>query len=140
MDLRDGSLTTWFQAPAGSEIGLLAFDPGGRPLVGIAAAGVEIGNAFYRRPVRSLVLVTGRDAWTPVAMPGSDLEPTDVFTDAHGVWLTGPGSLLLYRNGTLVKVADVGPGIAPPERLPTYPAGVPTPRPGAVLTVAGRCE
>jgi hypothetical protein len=140
MDLRDGSLSTWYQALTGSEIDLLAFDPAGRALVGLAHPAVEVGNVFYPQPVRSLALVTGRGTSSPVPMPEPDLEPIDMSTDAHGTWLTGPGSLLLYRDGRLVKVADVGANVAPPERQPAYPAGVPAPRPGGQLTVVGRCE
>jgi hypothetical protein len=139
MDLRSGSLTTWFQAPAGLDIGLLAFDRAGRPLVGLAPASIEVENVIYPLPVRSLALVTGRGASRPVAMPDPDLEPDGGFADEHGIWLTGPGSLWLYRNGRLTKVAGVSARVAPPARQPAYPAGVPAPRRGAALHVAGPC-
>jgi hypothetical protein len=139
MDLRDGSVTTWLRVP-GREVRVLGIDPSGRPLIGLSPPSIDVGGVVYPQFVDALALVTGRDQAVPVAMPDPGAQPDFPFTDAHGTWLAGPGSLWLYRAGRLEKVASVPATVARPEPQPSLPAGVPGQRPGALLIPLGPCR
>jgi hypothetical protein len=98
-----------------------------------------------------VLLLTGPDQVVEIA-DGSDqaLRPTSVFGDAHGIWMTAPGSLWLYSKGALKKVADIpadqfpaptpppGAATAPPgiSKGPSAPAGYPT---GPYIQVVAPC-
>ncbi len=124
MDLRDGSVGTWYTAPDGATVNLIGVDGQGHPIVAL--------NKFmtfttppppgYQPPPPSLMLVTGRDTAVEIAAPGASIPLAFSTTaDAHGVWFTAPGQLWLYRSGALKKVADVPAGLFP---VPTPPPGV----------------
>jgi hypothetical protein len=138
MDLKDGSLTTWYTAPQGRSVAVMGLDAQGRPLLYVNAIPVkpvapgtgatpDMNAYVYPAPPRVLVL-TGPDQVVEIA-DGSDqaLRPTSVFGDAHGIWITAPGSLWLYSKGALKKVADIPADQFP---APTPPPGAATPPPG----------
>jgi len=160
MDLNTGAVTTWFVNPSGGTASLLGLDAQGHPVVGVAAAAFTppTEGASAKEPYNPqflpnrLVLVTAENQYTVIA-PGSDISflPVNALGDAHGVWISVPGSIWLYdRTSGLKKVFSVPdslfpaptppPGYAkgtpPPGTVPTPPPGMPT---GAVLTVIGAC-
>jgi hypothetical protein len=161
MDLKDGSVSTWFTSPDGTGVTIVAIDQQGRPVVTVTALPVKpaqppAGAAavqstpFFPPPPRVLLL-TGPNETTEIA-GGSDpaFRPYTAMADSHGVWFATPGSLWIYRQGTLVKVADVPAGLFP---LPPTPSNMPTPPPnvakaspppgvptGVTLMLAGPCR
>ena len=131
MDLRDGSVSTWYTAPDGKIVSIAGADAQGHPVLFLsvnvkaqaaAAAGAGVVPSAFLPPPPEVLLLTGPNQTRTIAS-GSDsaFRPNLALSDAHGTWFSSPGSLWLYRNGLLTKVADV-----PAELFPT-----PTPPPGA---------
>jgi type IV secretory pathway protease TraF len=139
LDLADGAVSTWYQAPPGRTAWIIAMDAGGRPLVAVADAPRTIDGVWYASPATALLLLSAPGQATPVALPDPNLHPDSAFSDAHGTWVTAPGSLWLYRDGRLVRVARVPAGLFPASRTPSPPAGAPVRTAGALLSVAGPC-
>lgn len=120
MDVRDGTVVPWYTAPEGAGLALLGLDAAGHPLVSL----FEVPAMPVKPPVPTgpkVVLVTAAGQASVVSPGGSDF-PALAFggADAHGLWLTAPGQLWIYRNASLTKVADVPTGLFP---LPTPPPG-----------------
>jgi hypothetical protein len=148
MDLKDGTVTTWYTAPEGRQVAVMGLDGQGHPILNVSTipakpaapapgATPDMSTYVYPPPPRVLLL-TGPDQVVEIA-DGSNqaLRPTSVFGDAHGIWITAPGSLWLYSKGALKKVADVPAdhfqAPTPPPGAPTAPSGaykIPSPPPG----------
>ena len=163
MDLKDGSLSTWFTAPDGTNVGIAGTDQQGHPILIIttppnvvkltpASSGAPVTmppELIYPPPPRVLLLTSANQ--TVEISSGSDatFRPSSAFGDGHGIWFTSPGSLWLYRHGSLTKVADVPASLfplpTPPPNLPTPPANFTKPSPppgypiGVPLNVLGPC-
>ena len=155
MDLRDGSLSTWFTAPEGVFVNLAGTDAQGHPVlilnsvVKLAPPTPQTSPTPYLPPPPRVLLLTGPNQTVDIAS-GSDpaFRPSQALGDSHGIWFSSPGSLWLYRNGALDKIADVPaelfPLPTPPPGLPgkgsvtpaSPPAGYPT---GISLGLAGPC-
>lgn len=163
MDLRDGSLSTWFTAPEGVFINLAGTDAQGHPVLILNSVvrltppspqpspqtSPQASPTPYPPPPPRVLLLTGPNQTVEIAS-GSDpaFRPSQALGDSHGIWFSSPGSLWLYRNGALNKVADVPvelfPSPTPPPGLtgkgsvtaPSPPAGYPT---GITLGLAGAC-
>ena len=131
MDLRDGSVTTWYAPPDGMGVSLAGADTQGHPVLFLNVGGK--GQAVpapspgstptpFAQPPTQVLLLTGPNQTRTIA-DGSDaaFRPTVTASDSHGIWFSSPGSLWLYRNGSLNKVADVPSDLFP---TPTPPAGV----------------
>jgi hypothetical protein len=163
MDLKDGSLTTWFTAPDSTSVGVVATDLQGHPVLVVNAipkvapqptsAGATVTASQAQvdlRPPRVLLL-TGPNQTVEIAN-GSDpsFRPSSAVGDSHGIWFSSPGSLWLYRQGSLTRVADVPGSLfplpTPPPNAPTLPPNATKPSPppgtptGVVLALAGRCS
>lgn len=157
MDLKDGTLSTWYRAPAGKSVGILGFDAQGHPILTELTlpakpvlANATPDPALMFPPPPATLLLTGPDQVVRLSDGSNpDFRPVTVSGDSHGIWFGVPGSLWLYRKGGLQKVADVPAGLFP---QPTpYPGGVqgktgltpPSPPPGypqgALVRVAGAC-
>jgi hypothetical protein len=138
MDLKDGTMSTWYTAPEGRAVAIMGMDAQGHPLLNVSIPPVKGAppapgatpdpSAFVYPPPPRVLLLTGPDQVLEIA-DGSNqsMRPVSVFGDAHGIWLTVPGSLWLYAKGSLKKVADVPAEQFPP---PTPPPGAMTPPPG----------
>jgi len=131
MDLRDGSVTTWYTAPDGMGVSLGGADAQGHPVLFLNVGGkgqpVPAPSSGSNptpsvQPPTQVLLLTGPNQTRTIA-DGSDaaFRPTVTASDSHGIWFSSPGSLWLYRNGSLTKVADVPSDLFP---TPTPPAGV----------------
>ena len=169
MDLRDGSVTTWYTAPAGLSASVAGVDGQGHPVLFVNMSekgqagppsssnpqpGVPSNPASWGGnpaptvlPPPQVLLLTGPNQ-TRTISAGSDtaFRPNvPASGDSHGIWLSVPGSLWLYRNGSLTKVAAIPSGLFP---SPTPPLGLgkgsaPSPPPGyptgVTLNIAGAC-
>jgi hypothetical protein len=132
MDLKDGTVTNWYQSPDPAALSLLGFTAQGQPVV---ALNQFFGFATppppgYQPPAPRLMLVTGRNQATQISAGGPDAPRLlgSSSADAHGVWFAAPGQLWLYRSGSLRKIADIPTSLFPP----------PTPPPGAVVGIASK--
>lgn len=152
MDLRDGTVTTWYAAQAGQVAFVAAIDTQGHPVVILTtySKGVPPGPQsspppYVAPPPPRVVLLTAPNQMAEIAS-GSDesFRPTQAWSDSHGIWFSGPGSLWIYRRGTLTKVADVPSELFPTPTPPpgkggpvsTPPPGYPT---GVLLQLVGAC-
>jgi len=165
MDLNDGSLSTWFTAAEGTSLSIAGIDSQGHPILTVMptprmvappnSPGGQVtppADVIYPPPPRVLLL-TGPNQTVEIADgSNSEFRPSSVIGDRHGIWFNSPGSLWLYRQGGLTKVADIPaslfpqptppPGAAsrnvatPPPNFPSPPPGFPT---GALLALAGPC-
>jgi len=157
MDLRDGSVSTWYTAPDGMVVSVAGADSQGHPVLFVSpkgkapdAAGSGTVPTPYLPPPPEVLLLTGPNQTHTIAS-GSDpaFRPNLTLSDSHGTWFSSPGSLWLYRNGSLTKVADVPAELFP---TPTPPPGVTGkgsvatgspppgyPTPGLTLSLAGAC-
>lgn len=144
MDLRDGSLSAWYTAPAGTGLGLSGLDALGHPVLAAVDIGDPRARPFAPPPPR-LLLVNGPDQIVTIA-DGSEqsLHPTSVAGDAHGIWIAAPGSLWLYRAGRLTRLAGVPaslfPAPSPRPGLPTPPSPPPGYPTGPGLSIVGGCS
>jgi hypothetical protein len=103
MDLRTGTVSVWYTAPAGNSVFVLGFDAKGRPV--LAITGTD------RSATRSLTLLTAANRTVSISdnVTGASRFAT-AFGDSEGIWLGASGSLWLYRSGSLFKVADIPVG------------------------------
>jgi hypothetical protein len=161
MDLNTGTVSTWFVNPSGGTVALLGLDSQGHPLIGVAkepppppSPGPNGWTTYGGKSLPNQVLMlTGENQSTEIASGGdSSFLPVTAIGDAHGVWISVPGSVWLYdRAAGLRKVFSVpdslfpaptpppgaDKGTPPPGMvIPTPPPGMPT---GLVLMVIGPC-
>jgi hypothetical protein len=103
MDLRTGTVSVWYTAPAGNSVFILGFDAHGHPVLALT------GND--RSATRALTVLTGVNQTVSIAdnVTGASRFAT-AFGDSEGVWLGASGSLWLFRSGSLFKVADIPVG------------------------------
>jgi hypothetical protein len=103
MDLRTGTVSAWYTAPAGNSVFILGFDARGHPVLALTGSD--------RSATRALMLLTGVNQTVSIAdnVTGASRFAT-AFGDSEGVWLGASGSLWLYRSGSLFKVADIPVG------------------------------
>jgi hypothetical protein len=103
MDLRSGTVTVWYTAPAGNSVFILGFDAHGHPVLALTGAD--------RSATRSLMLLTNVNQTASIvdSVTGASRFAT-AFGDSEGVWLGASGALWLYRSGSLFKVADIPVG------------------------------
>jgi hypothetical protein len=154
MDLRDGTLSTWYTAPAGTSLGMNGLDAQGHPvlteyMILPRPASLPPGS-FPLTPPPEVLVIDGPNHVVTIA-DGSDttFRPGSAVADGHGIWVTSPGSIWLYSKGSLVRVAGVPAGVfptptPPPSRpgqptmpvFPTPPPGYPT---GPQLVISGPC-
>jgi hypothetical protein len=150
MDLRDGSVSTWFSGPVNSSVGLIGMDAQGRPVLTLSPR--SAGNTppvKSQPPPQSVVLLTGPNQTTVIA-DGTDptFHPGQALGDGHGVWFSVAGSLWLYTTDRgLAKVAEIPQEIFPAPPAPSGKGGgvaVGSPPPsnvsGVSLSLAGPCS
>jgi len=99
-DLRDGSVRDWYTAPANTSVFILAFDGQSHPLLALFGENES--------STRALMILTGPNQTSQIATPsGPAMRFSTAYLDPHGIWLGSPGSLWMYRSGSLIKVADI---------------------------------
>jgi hypothetical protein len=106
MSLTDGTLTTWYTAPASRSVSILGFVAPDMPLV--AEYNTE---PFDRMTGVSFMLLTA-----PGITQSLNFDPSVAawgVTDSMGVWLESPGDLWLYDSAGLIPMADVALGSQP---------------------------
>jgi hypothetical protein len=138
MNMADGTVTRWYQAPPGSTLSVLGLDAQGRLLLGIADPMRRVGNLAYELAARGILLLAGRDQAIPVPLPDPALAPDRAFADAHGVWISGADALWLLRDGRLTRVATVPARLRPRSGFSQLP-GEPAPAVGPAAVVMGAC-
>lgn len=160
MDLKDGSLSTWLTAAEGTNLTIAGTDSQGHPILVVmptpkmvvppASPGGQLvpsADVIYPPPPRVLLL-TGPNQTVEIADgTNSAFRPFGAIGDSHGIWFNSPGSLWLYRQGSLAKVADIPtslfPRPTPPPNVPTQPPTFPSPPPGfptgVALSLVGPC-
>ena len=151
MDLRDGSVSTWFSGPMNTSVGLIGTDAQGRPVLTLAPNKFAANAPPVKNqpPPRSVVLLTGPNQTTVIA-DGTDptFQPNQALGDSHGVWFSVPGSLWLYTtDGGLAKVAEIPQEVFPAPTPPSGKGGVvagssppPAYASGVSLSLAGPCS
>jgi len=140
LNLADGTWATWFRAPADRWVRILGVDADGHPLLGLEEPPAIVGKIAYpHEPDELLLLLTGPGQTMTIAGAAAGLRPRAANTDSHGSWITASGSLWLYRNGTVSRVANVPDGLYPALRRPSFPPDVPHGQVGADLVFSGPC-
>ena len=137
MDLRDGSLSNWFTAPEDTNVTIAGIDAPGHPVLVIRRVPKTAPQVTPGAPLAptaemlypsapEVMLLTGANQTAAIADgSNSAFRPSMALGDSHGIWFNSPGSVWLYNQGSLTKVADVPSSLFP---VPTPPAGVPTPQ------------
>ena len=139
MDLADGTVSRWYQAPPGNTLTILGVDGEGHPLLVVADPMREVGNIVYPMPAKAMLLLAGPDRAVPIALPDPALEPGGALTDAHGTWIVGADALWLYQDGRLVRVATLPARLRPPTPRVSLPAGAAGGARGSVAVLLGPC-
>jgi hypothetical protein len=103
MDLRSGTVSVWYTAPAGTSVFILGLDNRGHPVLALTGSD--------RSATKALMLLTGANQTVSIAenVTGAPRFAT-AFGDSQGIWVGAAGSLWLYRGGSLFKVADIPVG------------------------------
>lgn len=140
MDLADGTVSRWYQAPPGNTLSVLGLDAAGHALLSVADPMRQVGNIGYSLPAKGMLLLAGRDEAVPIALPDPALAPDTAFTDVHGIWVSGADSLWLYRDGSLTRVATIPARLLPPTPRLELPPGAPGPSRGSAAVVLGPCS
>ena len=127
MDLREGTVSTWYATDPTHAIAIAGTDAGGRPVLSVVPL-LPAGG----RPTPTVLLLTGANQATTIGTD-SGLLNAMAYGDGHGVWITSLGSIWLYADGQLRKLASVPAGLFPG----------PPPKPGGpfppILQVVGPC-
>lgn len=147
MDLATGNTTTWYANPSGM-VSLIGLDPQGHPIIGEGQAPAPTeGKPYLSRPSH-VMLLTGENQTVDIALStDTSFLPVSARGDAHGIWISSPGSVWLWdRSSGLRKVFTVPdslfplPGMGGPQPQPQAstgpPPGIPT---GAYLQLIGPC-
>ena len=116
MDLREGTVSTWYTTGPGNVVLIDGVDAGGRPLLSVVPL-----SSPGARPTPVVLLLTGANQTTTIG-PDPGLLSVTTYGDRHGTWITGYGSIWLYADGQLRKLATVPDGLFPG----------PQPKPGGV--------
>lgn len=154
MDLRDGSVSTWYKVSEPDLISLVGLDGQGRPILGFVQLDrkAEPQPGVYVPPVARLVLLTGPNQTLEISAGNPDFHFGSMpLADSHGIWFGSWNSVWLYTvTGGLRQVANIPAGLfpspSPPPGLPpkggvpySPPPGVPSYMQGTLMTPAGPC-
>jgi hypothetical protein len=153
MDLRDGSVSTWYSVSTTELVSLAGLDEQGRPILALFQPTFKKDAAAINGPpaVRMLLL-TGAGQTTEITSANPDFHPgTSPSADSHGIWFGSWNSLWLYTQGAgFRQVATIPAGVFPsPSPPPMYqqkgpmPSGAAPAMPaymqGTLVTPAGSC-
>ena len=154
MDLRDGSVSTWYSVSTTELVSLAGLDEQGRPILALFQPTFKKDAAALNGPppVRMLLL-TGAGQTTEITSANPDFHPgTPPSADSHGIWFGSWNSLWLYTQGSgFRQVATIPAGVFPsPSPPPVYlqkgpmpsgaAPGMPAYMQGTLVTPAGPCR
>jgi hypothetical protein len=126
MDLRDGSVTTWYAVSSTDLVSLMGLDAQGRPILSLFQPKIPVKDApaINEPPPITLLLLTGPNQTVEITSGNPDFHfGSQPSADSHGVWLGSWNSIWLYTSGTgLHQVATIPAGTFPD---PTPPSGYP---------------
>jgi hypothetical protein len=153
MDLRDGSVSTWYSVSTTELVSLAGLDEQGRPILALLQPTFKNDPAALNGPpaVRMLLL-TGAGQTTEITSANPDFHPgTSPSADSHGIWFGSWNSLWLYTQGAgFRQVATIPAGVFPSPSPPPMslqkgpmPSGagpaMPSYMQGTPVTPAGSC-
>jgi hypothetical protein len=154
MDLRDGSVSTWYQVSGTDLVSLMGLDEQGYPILGLIQPPVkaEPQSGVYAPPVFRLLLLTGPNQTVEISAGNPDFHPgSRPSADTHGIWFGSWDSVWLYtQNSGLRQVATIPVGVFPSPSPPpglqgkggaqySPPPGMPSYMRGTLITPAGSC-
>jgi hypothetical protein len=156
MDLRDGSVSTWYTVSGNSFVSVMGLDAQGQPILSVYQPTMFDKTAQppakFEPPPVTLLLLTGPNQTTEITAGNTSFHMgSQPSGDSHGIWFGSWDSIWLYTaSGGLRQVATIPSGTFPsPSVPPGYPAkGAPASgaRPsmpaymyGTLLQIAGRC-
>ncbi len=154
MDLRDGSVSTWYTVTGTELVSLMGLDEQGRPILSLFQPTFKTAPApgADGPPPPRVLLLTGANQTVEITSGNSDFQPASLpWADSHGIWFGSWNSLWLYtQKGGLRQVATIPAGLFPSPSLPPgYPpkgaiasdarSGMPSYMQGTLVTPAGSC-
>lgn len=156
MDLRDGSVSTWYSVVGTEFVSLMGLDQQGRPILSLFQPKPSLDNGppstAYEPPPAHLLLLTGANQTVEMTSGDTNFHPaSSPLADSHGIWFGSWNALWLYTaNGGLHQVATIPAGLFPsPSPPPGFPPksvvasgaklGLPPYMQGTVVTPAGSC-
>lgn len=153
MDLRDGSVSTWYTVSGTDLVSLMGLDAQGRPILSLYPLQTAPLPDIYAPPQVRLVLLTGPNQSIDITSGNPNFHlGGSASADSHGIWLGSWDSIWLYtQNGGLRQVATIPAGILPSPTPPAaYPAkggpvasgagpGIPSYMQGTLVMPAGPC-
>lgn len=158
MDLRDGSVSTWYTVSGNDLVSIMGLDAQGRPILSLFTAMKPVMKdgqpvKAYEPPPLRMYLLTGPNQTVEMSSGNPDFHlASQPSADSHGIWFGSWNSIWLYtQNGGLRQVASAPAGIFPSPSVPpgAYPAKgapssaaraqMPTWMQGTMITPAGAC-
>ena len=157
MDLRDGSVSTWYKVSGTDLVSLMGLDGQGRPILSLFqpkpwTEGGPPPNTNEPPPTRVLLL-TGPNQIVELTSGNADFHPgTLPLSDSHGIWFGSWDSVWLYTpGGGFRRVATIPAGLFPsPSPPPGFPPksvpasgaklGLPAYMQGTLVAPAGSCS
>lgn len=155
MDLRDGSVSTWFTVSGTELVSLMGLDEQGRPILTLYQPTLKTAPATTGAvgpPPPRVLLLTGAGQTLEITAPNPDFHLAGApWADSHGLWFGSWNSLWLYsQRGGLRQVATFPAGVFPsPTPPPGYPqkgsiasdarSGMPSYMQGTMVIPAGSC-
>jgi hypothetical protein len=154
MDLRDGTVSTYYTVTGVEMLSLVGLDQLGHPLVSLYPPKPSFENGppptSYMPPPPHLMLVTGPNQTVDLAAGADFHQGSQPMADSHGIWFGSWNSVWLYtQSGGLRQVATIPTGLfpspSPPpgfEAKPNPPAGkpgMPAYMQGTLIMPAGSC-
>lgn len=157
MDLRDGTVSTWFTVAGNELVSLMGLDQQGRPILSLFEPKSPVNGgpppAVYEPPAFRMLLLTGSNQTVEMSSRSADFHPAGApSSDSHGIWFGSWNSIWLYTpGGGLHQVATIPSGLFPsPSPPPGYPAksiaasgakpSLPAYMQGTALMPAGPCS
>jgi hypothetical protein len=156
MDLRDGSVSTWYAVSGTDLVSLMGLDEQGRPILALfqPKPAIETGppSGTFEPPVARLLLLTGPNQAVALTSGNADFHlGSRPLADSHGIWFGDWSTVWLYtENGGFRQVATIPAGLFPsPSPPPGFPPksvvasgakpGMPAYMQGTLVTPAGSC-
>jgi hypothetical protein len=146
MDLRDGSVSTWYTVNGTELVSLMGFDGQGRPILSLFEPKPNIETtppSTYEPPPAHLLLLTGPSQTIELTSGNPDFYlGSPPMGDSHGIWFGSWNSVWLYtQSGGLHQVATIAAGLfpspSPPPGFPAKPAVPPSGKPGLPAYMQG---
>ncbi|HKW71990.1 MAG TPA: hypothetical protein VJQ08_04105 [Candidatus Dormibacteraeota bacterium] len=145
MDLRDGSVSTWYTASGNDIVSIVALDAQGQPILSLFSPKtppVESSNVYEPPPPR-LMLLTGPNQTAAITSGNADFHFGGmVLADSHGIWFGGWNDVWVYTSSAgLRKAVSVPAGVfpspSPPPGFPAKPGVIPSGKPGMPAYMQG---